>query len=779
MHIATLYRIIILSTAVFLGAMYYLVDQVQGTQETIFQSEHRRFDYHGVARELKETSDELTMMARLFTVTSDPKYELYHSDILTIRNGEMPRPPDYSPAYWDSILAGSERRIDKGQKEGFEARVSRFHFNERELDWLHEAERRLEVQVGLERRAFAALKGLYPDAQGKYRVYGKPDALLARSLILGEQYLRARDALAAPLAQFVDAVDERARLEAETARKTQQRKVQALLGLIALAAVVGLGFFILFIHRVIRPIEVLSAHARKIAEGDYSTRNPVSTANELGTLGNILNHMSAAIEMDIAERRRSEEQLRAASSYGRSLIEASLDPLVTISADGKITDVNEATVRVTGMPRRQLIGSDFSEYFTEPEKARAVYLEVFSKGFVTDYPLAIRHPGGKVTEVLYNASVYRNEQGAVAGVLAAARDVTERKQDEERLSSLNEQMSATVAALQRREREMSLINKLNDALQTCRTREEAYPLIATAATELFPVLSGGLAIFSPRGRELETVAQWGDARQMMLDFLVDDCWALRAGQVYLYDRHQGRPPCAHFTDAPEGGYLCLPLMVRAEMLGLLHLSTRDKAGIDHNQHQLAVTLGEVIKLSLSNIKLREALHEQAIRDPLTGLFNRRYLDETLPRELHRALRQQTPLCVAMLDIDHFKRFNDDFGHEAGDEVLRFIGKLLREGVRASDIICRFGGEEFTVILLDTDLAGAVERLRQICLSVKKAQLRYQDRALPALSFSVGMAAAPEHGTHAEDLLRAADDALYAAKEGGRDRIEVFRPSEKG
>jgi diguanylate cyclase (GGDEF)-like protein len=238
------------------------------------------------------------------------------------------------------------------------------------------------------------------------------------------------------------------------------------------------------------------------------------------------------------------------------------------------------------------------------------------------------------------------------------------------------------------------------------------------------------------------------------------------------------PACAHFTDGPEGGYLCLPLMVRAEMLGLLHLGTQDEAGIDHEQHQLAVTLGEVIKLSLSNIKLREALHEQAIRDPLTGLFNRRYLDETLPRELHRALRQQAPLSIAMLDIDHFKRFNDDFGHEAGDEVLKLVGKLLREGVRASDIVCRFGGEEFTIILLDTDLPGAMERMRQVCQSVKKAQLRYQDRVLPGITISVGMAATPEHGTQGEDLLRAADDALYAAKEGGRDRIEVFRPGGK-
>ena len=126
--------------------------------------------------------------------------------------------------------------------------------------------------------------------------------------------------------------------------------------------------------------------------------------------------------------KKLEEELRKASSYARSLIEASLDPLVTISPEGKITDVNEAAVRVTGVSREQLIGRDFSSYFTEPEKASEGYRQVFKEGFVTDYPLTIRHVSGKLTYVLYNASVYKDAQGAVLGVFAAARDVTEQRQ---------------------------------------------------------------------------------------------------------------------------------------------------------------------------------------------------------------------------------------------------------------------------------------------------------------------------------------------------------------
>jgi len=144
------------------------------------------------------------------------------------------------------------------------------------------------------------------------------------------------------------------------------------------------------------------------------------------------------ITADVGARKQAEEKLGAASQYARSLIESSLDPLVTISPDGKITDVNEATIKVTGIPREQLIGTDFSNYFTEPKKAREGYQQVFAKGFVTDYPLTIRHREGRLTDVLYNASVYKDSRGNVLGVFAAARDVTVQKQASQYARSLIE-----------------------------------------------------------------------------------------------------------------------------------------------------------------------------------------------------------------------------------------------------------------------------------------------------------------------------------------------------
>ncbi len=188
------------------------------------------------------------------------------------------------------------------------------------------------------------------------------------------------------------------------------------------------------------------------------------------------------VGLDITERKRAEEALRRASAYNRSLLEASLDPLVTIGPDGKITDVNGATETATGSPRAALIGTDFSDYFSEPEKARAGYQQVFREGFVRDYPLELRHRDGRVMPVLYNACVYRDDTGKVVGVFAAARDITERKRAEAALKEANERLEQRVAErtgqLQRtndelRESQAAALNLMEDADRARRQAEQA------------------------------------------------------------------------------------------------------------------------------------------------------------------------------------------------------------------------------------------------------------------------------------------------------------------
>jgi diguanylate cyclase (GGDEF)-like protein len=271
--------------------------------------------------------------------------------------------------------------------------------------------------------------------------------------------------------------------------------------------------------------------------------------------------------------------------------------------------------------------------------------------------------------------------------------------------------------------------------------------------------------------------RWGAEEIMEPTFLLEDCWALRRGQMHEVVNPQTDLLCNHFTHPPQAGYLCLPLTVQGKALGVICLvdSTVRKGRHQLSLQQLAVTVGETIKLSLSNLKLRDELRQQAIQDPLTGLFNRRYLDETLPRELDRAQRLSAPLCIVMLDIDGFKKFNDSFGHGPGDSLLHDFAGILREHLRKSDISCRYGGDEFVLVMPDSSIADTQQRVEQIRSLLKGLQKKHLGtQSLDLVTISVGIAHMPEHGTTEKELLRAADDALYSAKNAGRDRIVVYQ-----
>lgn len=460
------------------------------------------------------------------------------------------------------------------------------------------------------------------------------------------------------------------------------------------------------------------------------------------------------------------------AQYNRSLIDACPDPLIAVGSEGRITDANQAFLTVTGIPREKLIGSEFAGYFTDPELARASYRETLFRGLVSECPLAVRHVSGSLTHLLCHAAPYRNRQNEIAGILLSAHDVNPQRQREVELARLHADMMLHADELKRREAEIKQINDLYEVLQACNSQQEAYPIIGAVATRLFPKGGGALAVSISRVHQLETAAEWGTGPKMAASFMLDDCWALRRGQMHGVDAPLG-VACRHFQSIPAGPYVCLPLTVRGESLGVLNLRSEPGGSLGIQQRQLLTTLGEVIKLSLSSLKLRDALHTQAIRDPLTGLFNRNYLEETLRRELSRSARRQAPLCVAMLDIDGFKTFNDTYGHHAGDVLLKALGIFFLKKLRTSDIVCRYGGDEFVLVLPDADLGQVQERLDLMRSEVKQIECAYEGRDLPAASISIGVTQWPDYGTTSEDLIKAADRALYSAKHSGRDQLCAF------
>jgi len=376
--------------------------------------------------------------------------------------------------------------------------------------------------------------------------------------------------------------------------------------------------------------------------------------------------------------------------------------------------------------------------------------------------------------------VQRDAQGKALRVTGTNADITHRKLAEQELTEAHEKLGRGVKALEQRNREITLLAELSNFLISCVTVEEACNAIPKYCETLFPGEAGALYLLRSSRDNLTVYASWGKSEGGCDSFKPENCWALRRGRTHAVLDPQTDVICGHVGEHHKTGpYVCIPLVVQGDLLGLIWTTLADQgssgtgleAGMAGKQ-QLAVALSEQIAMALSNIRLREHLRQQTIRDALTGLYNRRFLEESLNREMARCKRNGTGFGVLMLDLDHFKRINDTFGHDAGDSVLREFARALQENTREADIACRFGGEEFVVVLPDTGLEGATVRAERTLDVVRNLHVTHDDRALGLITTSIGLAMYPRHGETVKALIQSADKALYEAKGAGRDRLVI-------
>ena len=309
-----------------------------------------------------------------------------------------------------------------------------------------------------------------------------------------------------------------------------------------------------------------------------------------------------------------------------------------------------------------------------------------------------------------------------------------------------------------------LILQMMHRLQACQTQSELADVVARFAPQIFPNLAGHLYVLNESRTLLSTVGSWLDPHQSAPSFASSACWGLRRGRPHLSNRSHSDIACQHLNESNLAG-LCVPLTAQGDTIGLLYFEERSAAITDVETSRLYLELiAENIGLAVANLQLREKLTHLAVRDALTGLYNRRWLDETLNR--HAREEATSPLVCLMIDIDHFKRFNDEFGHDAGDVVMQYVAQIVIDMVGEAGSACRFGGEEFTVLLPGMTEAAGFEFAEALRTKIATAPLSHRGRILGSVAVSIGVASAPAGGT-VPTLLTRADAALLNAKAGGR------------
>jgi diguanylate cyclase (GGDEF)-like protein/PAS domain S-box-containing protein len=384
---------------------------------------------------------------------------------------------------------------------------------------------------------------------------------------------------------------------------------------------------------------------------------------------------------------------------------------------------------------------------------------------------------GTVRYVLARGKADRGEDHNMRRLTGVCWDVTEHRKGEEDLRHANATLKQSLDQVERHTEQSLIVSEMADLLQSCSQSSEAYKIVARFCAHLFPDCAGVLYIFSASRNFLKDVVTWNDPTINDSAFDPEDCWALRRGHPHTIVPGVFATPCAHLKGIEGDRHACFPLMAQGIGLGIMYLQSRprndtDTAGLFPNEAdlKLGVVVAERSALCLSNLALQEALRFQNIRDPLTGLFNRRYLEESMERELHRMERRNKPAGVAMIDIDHFKAFNDTYGHEAGDAVLRAFGQFLREHLRKEDVACRYGGEEFCILFCESALENIIMLAEKLRSEIKQLVVQHGGEHLSAITISIGVACYPAHANTVFELIGAADTALYQAKAAGRDRV---------
>jgi diguanylate cyclase (GGDEF)-like protein/PAS domain S-box-containing protein len=480
--------------------------------------------------------------------------------------------------------------------------------------------------------------------------------------------------------------------------------------------------------------------------------------------------------------RRLSGNLSTLDAEQRALVD---NPLAGIlfTEGRRILRANRRVAELCGWARDDLAGSMIDAMVAreaDGEAFGAALAKIRDSGMAAEVELQLRRRDGAtlLIEAYGKPLAADGRNGEILWVIQDRTDTllveAERRDHARDMQDANARLTASLHAAEIRAKEIALLTELSGMLQSCQSLDEILGAVQTYAGYLFPEEGGALYLLNEARDGVVRGSQWGTLISDVASFHPEDCWALRRGATFPTSQASQGIACTHAACCgPEGSaFICQPLIAQSNLLGLLYREAASASPFSAGASQLATMLAEQVSLAIANLELREQLRKQAIRDPLTGLYNRRFLDDALARETARSTRDGKPLALAIVDIDHFKKINDTHGHEAGDAVLRGLGKILRETTRKTDIVGRFGGEEFLLLLPGASLGAAERRLHDLLDAVRAMNVALPSGTLNGITASIGLAAMPLHVATRDALVAAADAALYQAKGQGRNRLVV-------
>ncbi len=500
------------------------------------------------------------------------------------------------------------------------------------------------------------------------------------------------------------------------------------------------------------------------------------------TDGGIEGHLAISLR-NVEQRKELEDRLKKEETFLRTILETVKILLIVLDSDGNVVLFNRACEEVTGYDSSEVIGNPIWDLLIPADQKEEV-MEVFGELKRQSIPNVHENywltKDGKKVLISWSNSVITDERGNPQFIIGSGIDITEQRKLEDKLVFSSKQLMDQVHELEERNRMLATANQMNEILMAARLEDEIYKAASTFIPNIFSYLSGAFLVASQNEDVLTQHISWGKHLDGCSFVHVNDCWAIRTGRT-LRCLHSGGCLCSNAEAVSSKGYalLCVPVIYGSTSFGILRLYSstmvdkESEANIEKKLkfiENVALMIARMIGVALNNANLHRQLKDMSIKDPLTGLYNRRFMEETLSKEWHRAVREQRPLGVIMLDLDHFKKFNDTYGHLAGDHLLKYFGKFLLRHVRASDTPCRYGGEEFLIIMPGANVGVTTKRANFLRETFERELVPLNGNYVEGLTISGGVATFPESAKSMEEIIRLADEALYEAKKAGRNRI---------